>query len=672
MNAFPQRAALRSEHPEEMPTPFEWLPDLFSFLGRHRHVIALSTMLATSAGLLDALVSRPRFTATSVILIDPQRADVFQQKTPIADAQGLSALVESEVEVLRSQGLARDVVRQIGITGDLKRPSQSRVETTTAEAKAVEKLQRMLSVHRVGLTYVIDVELTASSPTESARLANAVVDTYIQDGLDARSQSTREASAWLQDRLAELRGKALTADKSVQAYKEHSGIVDTEHGVMDEQQVGELNSRLIAATDQAAELQARVNRIDAVLRQGAIASSSTTEALHDSIITDLRQRYFDDARQESAVATQYGESHQVATKLRAEMSELQSSIAAELRNIDNAARSEFQVADADRSAVQAALDRVIQTSEVKNEARVTLRSLTSLADTYHALYGNFLQRYTEAAQDQSFPVSEARLVTRAIPPLRKSGPKRLLLVSAAALLGLAAGLGFACATELRFSGLRDEDAVWRLLGMNCLGIIPAARSKTLTVGRIGSDQRQRRLSQAFQRLGVRVSRRLPDGRHIVVGVAAHGQVAGRAFVEALGEALSSIGLSVVVMRKQSIEASVLAIDHRDQYSCTPLTQVATANTIKSALPVATGDASRPLAELKEQYDIVLVEMPPVSAIFDMQELSGGVETMILVLPWGRTRAAEVRSALGQADLAPNHVLGVVLADADGRFLAQNS
>ena len=82
-----------------------------------------------------------------------------------------------------------------------------------------------------------------------------------------------------------------------------------------------------------------------------------------------------------------------------------------------------------KKSVQKSLNQIVAESQTTNEAQITLHSLQSSAETYRALYDSFLQRYMESVQQQSFPVSEARLITQATRPLTKSSPKPMLILA---------------------------------------------------------------------------------------------------------------------------------------------------------------------------------------------------------------------------------------------------
>ncbi len=68
-----------------------------------------------------------------------------------------------------------------------------------------------------------------------------------------------------------------------------------------------------------------------------------------------------------------------------------------------------------------------------------MRELEREADTYKNLYQNMLQRYQETVQKQSFPISEARIITAASPPVSPSAPQKPLILALSSVLGMILG-----------------------------------------------------------------------------------------------------------------------------------------------------------------------------------------------------------------------------------------
>jgi succinoglycan biosynthesis transport protein ExoP len=83
-----------------------------------------------------------------------------------------------------------------------------------------------------------------------------------------------------------------------------------------------------------------------------------------------------------------------------------------------------------------------------------------------------MNRIAEFTEQQSFPATEARVVSSASTPLEKSEPKALVALGVASVLGLVGGLGAAFAREYLDGSFRSSRQVEKEIGIDCLGILP--------------------------------------------------------------------------------------------------------------------------------------------------------------------------------------------------------
>jgi succinoglycan biosynthesis transport protein ExoP len=253
--------------------------------------------------------------------------------------------------------------------------------------------------------------------------------------------------------LNELRGQASAAERAVVEYKTKNNIVDTGGRLMNEQQLAELNTALVQARAAKAEAQARLDRITQILRDDnpdptAAATATVTESLQSPIITQLRQQYLDIAQREALFSSRYGNNHLAVVNLRNRMQEIRRSIIDELKRIAQANKSDYDIAQARENSLEKSLAESVAGSQTTNKAQIELRQLESAAQTYRALYNNFQQRYMDSVQTQSLPMTEARVITRASPPLAKTSPKSFRILAAATMGGLVLGLGLAMLREM--------------------------------------------------------------------------------------------------------------------------------------------------------------------------------------------------------------------------------
>lgn len=183
-----------------------------------------------------------------------------------------------------------------------------------------------LSAIRLGYSTVIEISFNSSDAERAAEIANAVANAYVTDQLNAKFEASRIATGWLQDRLKELGQQALTAERAVNAFKSQNNIVAAGGKLMDDQQVSELNSRLVAARAQTSDALARLNWFETILKSNSKdlvsignLDASGTDALSNPIINSLRQQYLEYARRETEWSAKFGKDHLAVVNLRTRM-----------------------------------------------------------------------------------------------------------------------------------------------------------------------------------------------------------------------------------------------------------------------------------------------------------------------------------------------------------------
>jgi succinoglycan biosynthesis transport protein ExoP len=490
----------------DFASPEELYAAFIAFARRQFPVIVFVMLLTLGLATVYIFTTPPRYTGEAVMIIDTHKLNPFQQQNSLGiDAPVDTAMVDSQVEILKSENIALSVIKDLHLTDDpefvgssgglggavfglvssvisLFGPDEPSSELVLTR-KALQHFESALTIKRVGLTYVIDIDYESLSPERAAQIANAIADAYVVDALESKYQSTKRAAVWLQDRLKELRAQATAADRAEVDFKAKNNIVDTGGRLLNEQQLAELNSALVLAQAQTAEAKARLDRVQQILQKENQTpnfedTATVTDSLHDEVITRLRQQYLDIAARESDWSTRYGYNHLAAVNLRNQMAEIRKSIDDELRRIAETYKSDYEIAMARESAVQKGLNDIISQSNDTNQAQITLRDLDSTAQSYRAMADNFLQQYMMSVQQQSFPITESRLITQATPPLKKSHPKTLLVLAIATAGGMILAFGIGMVRDFSDRVFRTSQQVEDDLQADCIAIVPALKEVT--------------------------------------------------------------------------------------------------------------------------------------------------------------------------------------------------
>jgi polysaccharide biosynthesis transport protein len=722
-------------------SPAELFAIAIGFIRRQFPIVLSAVPLTIGLAAVYLLYTPPVYSAVAKMMIDTPKLQVFKQSI-LGEGPINMAMMDSQIEILKSENFALSIVKNLHLTQDPEfvRPNRGLIgvarnvisklfKANKTEARsefeltqgAVDVFEDRLTVSRVGMSYAIEIAFKSIDPDRAAQIANAVADGFIVEQLDARYQAIRGATTWLQDRLNELRGQVTTAEHAVIEYKRKNNIVDTGGRPIDEQQLGELNTALIKAHADTAEAQARLDRVTEILRSDDLNPAATevatvAETLQNPVIIQLRQHYLQLAQREALFSNQYGNNHLSAVNLRNQMREIRRSIIDELKRIAAANKSNYDIAKARENSLEKSMAATVAGSQTTNKALIELRQLESAAQTYRALYDNFQQRYMDSVQQQSLPMTEARVITRASPRLMKTSPKSSLILAAGTVGGLVLGLGLALLREIADRVFRTGKQVEARLGTECVAIVPtirpgnkagpvdaraaadlaASRIIAPSVGLFGYvvDSPLSAFAESMRAVKVSVDLVGAAKSNKVIGITSSLPNEGKSTIAvSLAQLTADGGARVILvdcdLRKPSLSQKLVPdatpglIDVINNPASLDKVIWSDPSTRLSFLPVGTrsrlihtseilaSDAMKRLfARLRESYEYVIVDLSPLAPVVDVRSATHLLDSYVFVIEWGKTKIHVAEHALNSARGVYDNLLGVVLNKVDLKALSR--
>lgn len=669
-------------------------------------------------------MAQPMYTANARIMMDTRQTQVLDKDSNASSALIDTGYVDSQVEIINSDDLILSVVRRLKLTedpefngsnrgllsviigkmtspfGSAEPASQERIEHAV-----VQQVQKNLRTERVLATYVLSLSYRARSPDKAAKVANAIANAYLVGALEAKYQSTKRATEWLQQRSLELSEQASASDRAVQTFKAENNIVGTSRGLMSEQQLSDLNTQLVQARAATAEAKARLDRIDTISDQD-VAQSTVTDALNNSVITRLRAQYLDLQAQYADWSRRYGKTHLAAVNLANKMEELRKNIADELRRIADAYRSDYEIAKSREASLEKNVKELVAQAGNKGQAEVKLRDLESAADTYRNLYNNFLEKLQSATQNQSFPLSEARLISTATKPDRKSSPRTVLALMGGLVAGLCLGFGAAFARELLSDVLRTPAEVEDELGVKCLGVLPDIRPPTKTgtllstSGKTGPPDLSRyvvdhpfsrfaetlrnikvsidvaRLTREIKVIGI-VSSLPKEGKTTVaanfaqlIALTGHRTVLidGDLHTRSLTRELAPNAKSGLVEALNDPASLGYHVQRSKETGLDFLPSVVASRMVNSADVIGSKAMAELLKVLREHYEYIVIDLAPVMPVADSKAVSFLIDAMVYVIEWGQTTRSALQESVSGSEVLQKKLLGAVLNRANPKML----
>jgi exopolysaccharide transport family protein len=721
MNVVGQFTQYTPPHESEPGSANTPLLQVRQFLSRQWRLIAVVTGLVMIAGIALVALMPARYTAQADMIIDTKRLTFTQSELTTDNRSIDDAAVESEIETTKSEKVALTVIQHLHLNEDpefvgagagLKQRLLKLVGISTGLEPQLSDQDIMrrtlisvsgnLRVTRLGRSYIEQIAYTSLDRDKAAKIANAFADAYIEDQMQAKFEGTHRASVWLEQRIGELRKQASDAYKAVQDFKSQNGIIIGVDGKLaSEVELDQLGIALAKSRADTSQARAKLDRITHMIDQRSeneslnIPDPVVTDALGSPVITKLRQQFLDDQNKESEWSARYGADHQAARNLRAEMAALRRAIWDEVSRIAESYKSELQIAKTQEESIDKRMSEVFQQSAKTRESQVRLRELETGANTYRNIYETFLSRFTQSVQQQSFPSTEARIVTPASPPGKPSSPKIGLILALTGICGLGLGVMSAFAREQMNRKIHSRVQLESALKTTCLAVLPAFPERKSKFGKSQSERAFQQISEvapfsataeALRYIKVAIDLHPAGGKVVGIVSALPGEgkttvAAGfAAFLAKSGSSTLLIdadlrnpsmtktlgypnqpGLLDMVANKSAFEDLIIT-DAKYNFDFLPAsTRIKPSN---SSDILNSAAMRQMLKAVKSNYDYVLIDLPPILPVVDVKAVAHLFDAFVLVVEWGSTSLDEVVKAVATSPILSERLLGAVLNKAD--------
>ncbi len=325
--------------------------ELFRKLWRHKMVIIGSVVTITTLTVIIVKQLTPLYEATAEVMINPPANRVIDMEEVLSGLPFDMATIQSEIQVIKSRGLAERVITRLKLFSDPEfnhalRPTpkwQELIDPRTnlpddwvkilfgdekvlSEAQArmrdrnevINNFLNILRVDRVGRSRVIEISFESESPDRAASIANTVADLYIVEQLEAKFEATRRATVWLNDRLTVLRKEVATSERAVEKFRKSSGLIEGRDSTLASQQITELNTQLVLARSKRAESKARLGQVETSLKTPN-GIESVVQVLEAALIQRLREQEAQVLRKTAELSQEYGNKHPRMINARAEL-----------------------------------------------------------------------------------------------------------------------------------------------------------------------------------------------------------------------------------------------------------------------------------------------------------------------------------------------------------------
>ena len=674
------------------------LPRLVSSMKRELKLIIICMACFVGVAILYSLLASSKYTAHTSILIDPAQSDAVAEIASKAKSRFDSAAIVSQIELIKSRRVAQKALEYL--SGN--KGHESKEVDFVANEELLADIIRGLRVFREGESYVLTIHYTATDPKISADRANAFAQAYIHDQINSFSEDSLKTSKWLKNKIETLRNQSVSANLDVQNFRKKNNLIQSGGRSVNEQQLSNMNEKLGDAKANVATAHVKYRHSQKIVRQKNI-TAAVAEAFDSDVINNVRAQHLEDQQKLLELTRTLGNSHQVVKKLRKKISESRNVIFSEMKRISESYKSEYEIALAQETSLKESLDKLVGVQFNNDGQSFELDALEKEAEAYANLHDEYLKKYETMQQQQSFPVSGSRIITKAVQPLKRSYPKPLVMVGLALILGTGFGIFLALLKDSFDASFKRAGQIENRTGMHFLGFFPSFSGQNIGSPK-ASDFLDSEYSQSVdaplsvqaetcRNISVTAGRKLKEGCR-VIGVTSDNPHQGKSVMAAnlalyMAQSGSKCllidadlrnpvlskenftrvgqGLHSVLMRSVDIKSALIQ-DSKTNLFVLPSEGQKGA---EASHLVSSTNMKELVDSAKENFDFIIVDLPPLSVTADASFSSVFVDSFLLSLEWGKSKPNSLEFNLKVNEIPKDKILGVVLGQTDMQKMAKN-
>jgi polysaccharide biosynthesis transport protein len=564
----------------------------------------------------------------------------------------------------------------------------------------------LLSVEPVKRSRLVKIAISAANPALAAQIANAHADAYIRQGFTMRHQANEEARKFLEAKLAELKDRVEKSENTLNDFRRQKGIIsldEKENIVVD--RLADLNKRLTEAEAERIGLEAQARLIKR--RQ----YDSLPAVIGNGLIQSLKSQVVQLEAEQAKLSAQFLPGYPRLAQVTAQLQEARSRLAQQIKNVVEGINSAYFAAAGKEQALRVQMNNQKSDALALKDASVGYSILAREATTNKQLYDSVLERFKEISIAGGIPTANVSILDRAEIPIQPSKPNKRLNLMLGALLGLMGGFGLALILEHLNNSLSTPEDVEHYLRLPNLVIVPDFLSLPKT-GKNGKPRISRPEAVLYSKLCIPSKKPVDSALPLSMLTEAYRKLRTSIFQSRPGEPpktllftsgtngegkTMTVANTAIMLAQMDLQVLVLDADLR-RPSCHKAfrvkggpgltdfltgqeeldnvikpTSIANLFVLNCGLTapnptelVGSKRMSETLAALKDYYDFILIDAPPVLPVSDAVILSSLADGTILVVRGQATPKHLVRTAIAQLGNNRAKILGVVLNRVDVR------
>jgi len=684
------------------------LREYWRIIRKRRAFISLITIVLTLFSIALAIIRAPSpiYEATCSIKFEKSISPLGLYAKFISWESGSE--IETQMSVIKSYPVFKKVALAMGLI-DEERDSDARL------GAIITSLQSQVAVTREGFSSIVNITAKANRPEVAAALANQVALAYKQTRAQEINKRTTEAIRFIKGQLESIGERLRKSQEELRRFREDKNIIALAA------QSATLLSRAESAESRLAETMEAKRELEGVMRRIRKASSNPLSSRGayssekaSSLYQKLNSRLVDLMIKRHTLLVQYTSSHPEVIEMNKQIGEVTQKMITELD-------SRLKIQAKKEEELRKEIDTLGEKIRALPTEGLQLAQLERDVDRTNEVYSLLESKYQEALIQDAEKPEEVTIVQPAFEPSRPiNPPKTASSALLGAMIGLILGLVFAFIVETFDTSLGAIEDVEETLGLQVLGLIPHMEAKDVQEALkdkykqdIADDTMVREacfipnfgpqsiLAESFRSLRTNIQFSALDKNIKSIVLTSASPQEGKTSVAAnLAIAMAQAGSKTLLvdtdLRKPTLYR-IFGVDASPGVTELLLSNYDFSETVKTVADIMMGKISMDkimltpgvdnlhivtcgtiplnpaeliqsqkfksfIDEIQDQYDVVLMDTPPLISAADASILAINADAVLLVYRAGKVARGILKRAKAQLEQVKANIIGVVLND----------
>ena len=661
--------------------------------------------MALGVGLLAAaggLFRGKKYTAAGEVRVQPGSASELKQSISYSFGSGsgtLDVVIESDIRIIESDTLLAAVAEKLDLANNPvfmnggsrfsfgsslfgKKPAVAPHQTMDdpqVRNAVINNLRGHLALTRIPRTQMITIAYTSSDPKLSADVVNALENEFIENNFATHYNTTQQVSKWLTGQMDDLRGVVQDSQNKMVDLQRKLGVMalDPEHSLM-LQEIGNLEKGVADASEQRVLAEARYRILRSLPPDQIQETPGTVQGAigSEGLLASLRAQRASVQGELARLQPVYGPNYPQVKQLRAQSDALNQEIGDQERRVVAEANDAFELAQSAQGQAQGMLNDKVHDLYGQRDDLVQYMLLSQEYDSNRKMYESIVGRLREATVDAGLDAADISKVDMASVPLGPSSTSPMRLGMIGTLFGFFGGFTLALFMEKMDTRLRDAHEIQEILGLPSLAMIPQSHWKSKgsdlewVVGPELLRDPRSPFAESFRALRTSMRLSTTSRESKVIAVTSCQPAEGKSTVSVnmaavLAQGGKKVALVDTDMRRPSVYKRLrmeggkgLSEVLTGYYTLDEVTQTHETLTTLDVIPsgtvpplpadlLASDQMTEVVRQLREKYDYVIFDTPPVLSVTDPAIVAAQADGMVLVIRQGYctrrmlSRAAEI-------------------------------